>query len=431
MRVPNLYMAGEEAVSFREKNSPPPISRTPQWSPTFLEAFGRKELCTLSNFTSTASLKPQVTHWRRILLLSLMLLGVASSSISQTTIKGRRSLVLEGEAAQLIVDLAGGSITNFHLLPQGISPIQWGATDNSTLPRPMGHFLCLDRWGQPSDSEIKSGMPFHGEASNVVWSVTQPLLKREGTLLAEMEAQLPMAGLKVRRHIALSQTGSFFTVREEITNVNKLGRLYNIVQHPTIGPPFLDENTLVDTNARKGFMQSSPLPNPEEPAVYWPEGRHEGQAVNLRHLTNSHDPNVVSFTVEEEYGWVTACNPTQGLLIGYLWKTAEYPWFNAWRHVEKGKPVARGLEFGTTGLHQPYPVLVKKGKIFGRALYEYLDAGEIASKSYLCFLIKIPKDYAGVGKITYSGKLLTLHERGGAPSRDLKIAVGTLFENKK
>ena len=36
-----------------------------------------------------------------------------------------------------------------------------------TKPRTMGHFVCFDRWGQPSPSEIENGMPFHGEAAQV------------------------------------------------------------------------------------------------------------------------------------------------------------------------------------------------------------------------------------------------------------------------
>ena len=375
--------------------------------------------------------KTRASTRRSTPLILLAILSISPSSMAQTTIKGRRSLVLEGKVAQLVVDLAGGSITDFHLMSQGLSPINWGAVANSTAPHPMGHFLCLDRWGQPSDAEIKNGMPFHGEASSVEWQIAQRPLERAGHVHAEMTATLPMAGLKVKRHIALSASGTFFTVKEEVTNTNRLGRLYNMVQHPTIGPPFLDESTIVDANARRGFMQGSPLPNPEEPSVYWPEGRHDGQPINLRHLTNSHDPNVVSFTIDEEYGWVTACNPAQGLLIGYLWKTSEYPWFNAWRHVEKGKPMARGLEFGTTGLHQPFPVLVKKGKIFGRSIYEYLDSGETASKSYTCFLMEIPKNYAGVSSITYKGGALTLHERGGSPERDMKLEVGNPFDATK
>jgi len=146
--------------------------------------------------------------------------------------------------------------------------------------------------------------------------------------------------------------------------------------------------------------------------------------VNLRFLTRDHNPNVVSYTLDEEYGWTTASSPAQGLLIGYLWKTSEYPWFNAWRHAENAKPAARGLEFGTTGLHQPFPILVAKGRIFGRTLYEYLDAGQTIAKRYACFLFKIPKDYKGVGRLSYAGGRLTLQEREGGPARALSMEVG-------
>ena len=34
--------------------------------------------------------------------------------------------------------------------------------------------------------------------------------------------------------------------------------------------------------------------------------------VNLRHLTDDHDPEVVSFVVEDDYGWVLRLQPPQG-----------------------------------------------------------------------------------------------------------------------
>ena len=364
-------------------------------------------------------------------ILLFALSTVVTLSKAQTIIKGRRSLVLDGQAAQLIVDIGGGSIVNFHLNNQGLNPLQWGEKPGSTAPSPMGHFLCLDRWGAPSDAEQKNGMPFHGEAAHVEWQVLQGPQVRERSIHAEMAAMLPLAGLKVKRRIELSVSNAFFVVKEEVTNVNKLGRVFNMVQHATIGPPYLDEHTVVDANARRGFMQSSPLPNPEEPVVHWPEARRNGTKVNIRYLTNDHNPNVVSYTIDEQYGWVTACNPTQGLLIGYIWKTAEYPWFSAWRHVENGKPFARGLEFGTTGLHQPFPILVAKGRIFGRRLYEYLDANETISKTYACFLFKIPKDYRGVARVNYTGHSLILHEHGAERERDLMMEVGELFRTRQ
>jgi hypothetical protein len=341
---------------------------------------------------------------------------------AEKMVNGRRSAVMEGKAAQLTIDLAGGSIVDFHLTG-GVNPFRWESPGGATEARPMGHFLCLDRWGAPSDAEKNNGMWFHGEAPRVEWTVQTDSASRNGLLVTEMSATLPMAGIEARRRVRMAEDGTWFHVTETATNRNKLGRIYNMVQHPTIGPPFLDEGTLVDSNARQGFMQSSPLPNPEVPAVVWPQALKDGQAVNLRHLTDDPMPNVVSYVIDDEYGWTTAASPSAGLLLGYVWKTADYPWFNAWRHVENGKPKARGLEFGTTGLHQPYPVLVKKGRIFGRPLFAYLDAGETQSRAYGCFLVRIPKDYKGVERIVLTNGQVAVYERGGAPGREITIRV--------
>ena len=228
----------------------------------------------------------------------------------------------------------------------------------------------------------------------------------------------------------MSSNDAVFTVREEITNDNALGRIYNAVQHPTIGPPFLDESTVVDCNGRKGFAQGASLPNPEEPAFFWPRAlNRDGETVNMRRLTTDQNPNVVSYSIDEAYGWVTAATPAKDLLIGYLWKTTDYPWVSLWRDVRDGKPAARGLEFGTTGLHQPFPTLVKKGRIWDRLLFEHLDAGETTARSYTSFLFKIPSDFAGVESIKVDKRRLILRERGGATPRELSIDSDGLIPN--
>ena len=155
--------------------------------------------------------------------------------------------------------------------------------------------------------------------------------------------------------------------------------------------------------------------------VVWPRALRDADPVDLRRLTDDPNPNVVSFVIDEDLGWVTAASPSSRLLIGYLWKTSEYPWLNIWRHVEGGKPFARGLEFGTTGLHQPFPVLVKKGRIFDRPLYEYLDAGESQTRTYAAFLVEIPADFRGVSKLVYDGGSIRLTERGPGIPRQLDI----------
>ena len=331
-----------------------------------------------------------------LLLLSLVVLAPAGAGPEA------RTVLLRGRAASLQVQLRGGVLSDFRLAGDGVNPL-----------RGLGHFLGLDRWGPPSAAEEKNGMPFHGEASRVEWRVTRPPETKDGWIETEMEADLPLAGLHVRRTLRMSESAPFVRVREQVTNRNRLGRILNIVQHPTIGAPFLDEKTEVDAGAGRGFMQSSPLPDPERPEVRWPAALHQGRRVDLRRLTDDPNPNVVSFEVTGEVGWTTACAPDQRLLIGYVWPRRDYPWFNAWRHVENGKPSMRGLEFGTTGLHQPFGVLVAKGRIFDLPLYTHLDAGESFTREYGMFLARLPAGFQGVRKVEKQAGQLVIEEREG------------------
>jgi hypothetical protein len=350
-----------------------------------------------------------------MLFVTLALLLTCLAVLPGTVAGEPATLVLESQAASLTIDLAGGVLTDFHLAGDAVNPL-----------RGMGHFLCLDRWGPPSEAEAKNGMPFHGEASKVEWRVTQQPERRSGGMEAEMAAMLPLAGLEVKRRIRLLDAVPLVRVREEVTNRNRLGRIYNMVQHPTIGPPFLDLRTRVDAGAGRGFMQSSPLPDPERPEVHWPEALDHGRRVDVRRLADDPNPNVVSYVVSGRTGWTTACAPEQERLIGYLWPAADYPWFNAWRHVDNGKPALRGLEFGTTGLHQPFPVLVAKSRVFDLPLYSYLDAGESRTRSYAAFLLRIPAGFGGVASLTYEDGKINLRE-DASRARRLSLEAGDLF----
>ena len=366
----------------------------------------------------------------RLILIPTILLWTTAMHAAD-----RPLLELDGQAAKLVVDLGGGSISDFHLKDNPLNPLQWDSWDFSPdpsaepplEPRSMGHFLCLDRWGPATEAEIAHGMGWHGEATRVWWTIDDKAEKKDGQLTATMSAELPLAGLRVARTIRMADQAAVFTVSEAVTNTRHLGRIYNIVQHPTIGPPFLDESTVVDANGTRGFMQETPMPTPEDPEVRWPKAlQKDGTEVDIRFLTDDATPGVVSYIVEAEYGWTTAINASRGLLIGYIWPRVDYPWFDAWRHAKDGKPFARGLEFGTTGLHQPGPVLVEKGKIFGEKIFRFIDADETQTFSYANFLMEIPSDFAGVAEVAYDGDALVVREDGDK-DRALTMKVGALF----
>jgi len=346
-------------------------------------------------------------------------------SFAEKGLEWRELVVLKGGKATVAIDVGGGSIVDFHLAGKTLNPLSWNHPGKGDVePRPMGHFICFDRWGQPSKGEEERGMKFHGEAPYIPWRVLSGPKMEDGWVTASMYCELPIGGLALERTVKLADDAPVLLVKEVIRNVGRLGRLYNIVQHPSIAPPFLDESVVVDCNAYKGYMQESPWPNPEEPVVYWPYIAYEGKLVDLRRLADDPKPSVTSFVFKDdvEHGWVTAANPGKRLMLGYVWDVSEYPWLNLWRDVEEGRPAARGLEFGTTGLHRPFGDMLKKGTIFGRPLYEYIDAGQEIVKSYVAFLAEIPADYRGVDGIEYGDGRLVIRERESDGSGDIVIS---------
>jgi hypothetical protein len=295
-----------------------------------------------------------------------------------------------------------------------INPINF-RSDELEEPVYMGHFLCFDRWGPPTEAEKANGFHHHGEVNTQKWKLLEEPQAKNGLVVSSMVCKLPIGGLQLKRKIELSETEPVFKVTEEIKNLNRYGRMFNIVQHVSLAPPFLDASTLFDNNTEKGFedKEDGSL-NQEEPIIKWPDVIHNGESINLRQF-KSEWPRVSTFVYSknETYGWVTACNPQKNLMLGYLWEIADYPWINFWRSMKNGIPAAFGMEFGTTGLHEPFPVVAKKGQIFNRNIYDFIDASEVITKSFTAFLAKIPDDYKGVEKIEINNSVLSIKEKDG------------------
>ena len=152
----------------------------------------------------------------------------------------------------LFVNLNGGSYFDFHLKELPVNPINYRGT-NPGDEIYMWHFLCFDRWGPPSSAEKANGFLHHGEVNTLLWELlTAPHIK-DSRSTCSMMCKLPMAGLQLTRKIELSADEPVFSITEEIKNLNKNGRIFNIVQHVSLAPPFLDNSTLFDNNTVQGF----------------------------------------------------------------------------------------------------------------------------------------------------------------------------------
>ncbi|HNP22588.1 MAG TPA: hypothetical protein PKM63_13725 [Panacibacter sp.] len=312
-------------------------------------------------------------------------------------------ITINNQSATLSVDLFGGAIVDFHLIKAFVNPLsfcftktQMPANNKAGAPY-QGHFACIGRWGEPSAGEIKAGLPNHGEAANILWQQEQ---MGKGNL--STQAVCKKEGLHVARTINLNKESAVFSVEETISNINNLGRLYNVVQHPTIAAPFLSGETIVNCNAAKGFEYRN-ADDHKKHLVNFPTVRDDHEKpYNLSKPTLVYN-SVFSFVVKQtdDFGWITAYSPVHHLLLGYVWPRKQYPWISLWQHFEDGKIKYRGLEFGTTGIHQPVKNIVEKNllNVLNEQTVRFIDAGEKQQFEYAGFLCHTPQNFISAKNI--------------------------------
>jgi hypothetical protein len=322
---------------------------------------------------------------------------------------------LRNENLQLTIDLYGGAFTSLTLNESQINPFTWQLI-KSQMPENnkdgavfQGHFLCLGRWGKPSAGEIVSGIPHNGEPANSLWQLQK---NEQGQL--QMKSDAPLEGLSVVRKIDIHTVSPILFVEESVTNNLNIGRIYNIVQHPTLGPPLLDTSLVVNTNAGPGFLQKHALPNPSAFSYNWPLAALDSlnTPLDLRQTVNSNYVTTHVFEDSIDVAWVTAFSPTFQLILGYCWRTNDYPWLNIWNHFENGKPMAKGLEFGTTGIGADYETLLAQDTRFkGYNSFEFIDAGATVKKSYYLFMLKAPINTKNIEEIGINNNVLFIRDQ--------------------
>src|SRR3546814_8395252 len=124
-----------------------------------------------------------------------------------------------------------------------------------------------------------------------------------------MEVDCPLEGLRVRRQLRLDRRNAVFAIEETVHNIAPLVRLYNMVQHPTLAAPFLDESVVISCNATQGFNQFE-YEMPEKDPLQWPVGRYKALGLPEVDLSRPVRPctSVFSFVVNpvSSWGWITA-----------------------------------------------------------------------------------------------------------------------------
>lgn len=328
-----------------------------------------------------------------------------------TTYRGRRAAEIENEHVRVTVLEEGGHIAEILDKRTGVNPLwtppwptiepstfdaapagTWGAdAEAKLLAGIMGHNLCLDLFGGPSEGEAAAGWTVHGEGSVLPYAIE---VVADG-LTARVT--LPLAQLKFERRIVLKRDGAGLAIQETVENLTACDRPLAWTEHVTLGPPFLEHGvTEIAHNGTRskvfdsGFEDTDLQPGAE---FEWPHApKRDGEAENLgiftkrtassRFTTHRMDP------VSNE-GFAIAYNSRFGFEFSCHWKRTDFPWLGIWEENRfrqaapwKGQAVALGLEFGTSPFPESRRAMVERGRLFETPGYRWLGAREKAKVEY-------------------------------------------------
>ena len=332
--------------------------------------------------------------------------------------RNRRAHSIETSDLRVTVLVEGGHIAEIADKRSGVNPLwtpPWPSIEPSTydlarhpgygsdaeaklLAGIMGHNLCLDLFGGPSEAEAAAGLTTHGESSVARYDVTSDA----NEIVAR--ATLPMAQLRIERRVRLRPGSRVIGITETVENLSSLDRPIAWTQHVTLGPPYLAGGSTQfrapatrskvienDISDGKGYMKIGA-------EFDWPNvPRIGGGTVDLRVYTNA--PVSAAFSTHlmdphREQAWFVAFSPQSKMLFGYVWKRTDFPWLGIWEENHSrdqppwnGKTVTRGMEFGASPMPETRRQMIERGSLFGVPGYRWIEAKRKLVANYCAFLM--------------------------------------------
>jgi hypothetical protein len=334
----------------------------------------------------------------------------------RTTYRDRQAARIENERLRVTVLEEGGHIAEIADKNSGVNPLwtpAWpsiepsqydparhreygGGADASLLAGIMGHNLCLDMFGGPSEDEAAAGLPVHGEISTARFAIAS-----SGPHALTMNAELPQAQLAFERQLDLADRA--LRVRERVTNRSATDRAIGWTQHVTLGAPFVEPGrTMLRASARRGRVFEGtfgPADDLRAGADFdWPHApRLDGGCADLR--TYSAAAASSAYTVQQmdparDDAFVAAFSPSARLTFGCVWRRADFPWLGVWEEnrARPGLPwnsrtVTWGLEFGVSPFPETRRQMISRGPLFDTATVRWIPARRTVEVEYWMLLV--------------------------------------------
>ncbi len=270
-----------------------------------------------------------------------------------------------------------------------------------------GLFVCVDGFGPPSAEEKTAGLPMHGEAHAQTFEVNST--KQGAIASVTMRAKLPIVQEAFTRTFRVVDGESVVSVDSELENELGFDRPVNWAEHATIGSPFLEPNeTVVDLSGSQSRTRPyDQLANGQSVRrltsgqdFTWPLAPGlNGDMIDLRQTPNNphfldHATTLLDPTRDVE--WATALNLKKHLLVGFLFRRADYPWLQYWGNYPPTQKLSRGIEFSTQPFDVPRREAISSGTLFGAPTYRWLPAKSKITTRFLVFYTHVP---AGLQKV--------------------------------
>ena len=308
-----------------------------------------------------------------------------------------------------------------------------GGTNKILQSGYMGHLLNFPTFGAPSAAEAANGLGNHGEALTREWKLDRTEADEKQVVLW-YSAELPQTQYKVGRALTLREGEQVLYIEEWAQSLVDYDRPAMWVQHVTFGDPFVEAGrTFLDMSATKGEVRrGSDSTNSLAPGeVIWPNGTaSDGSATSLRPMQPTPSAGTyVGYLMDpaRELSWFTIYSENYRALVGYIWKTEDFPWIGDWQENGRnkqipwdGKVIARGMELGTTPFGGPMEQVVSAGPLWDMPTYRWIGGRQKVETAYVAFLLEIPENFRGVADVqVLEGEILVV-ERGTSKRFTLK-----------
>jgi hypothetical protein len=319
---------------------------------------------------------------------------------------------MENDLVRLTVLIEGGHLAELLHKPTGVNPLwspPWPSLEPSTydpakhpeygnnaesklLSGIMGHNLCLDIFGGPSEDEAAAGMTVHGEAAVAPYDITIA----DGVLT--QRATYPQAQLRFTRRISFARP-AVVQIVEDLENLVALDRPVAWTQHVTLGHPFVEPGVTQfrasatkskviesDFTGGKGYMLTGA-------EFDWPHVPNlQGGTVDLRTFIDLPVSGAFSTHLMDPRraeAFFLAWSPKSKVLIGYVWKPADFPWLGIWEENRSrtappwnGRTITRGMEFGVSPMPETRRQMIDRSRLFGVPGYRWIPARKTVRVEY-------------------------------------------------